>query len=100
MTSGAVVHGAALTARHFGAQSTGGGDAHASTRMALYGQDMAKLTPQEEIKNLEEELLESKLEIKRHHIDFERIRTVLDHFEHDRFMTDETLVKEIRNIVG
>jgi hypothetical protein len=57
------------------------------------------MTASEEIARLEDELIEAKLEIKRHHKDFERIRTVLD--EHDATMVmPGVLIKEIRNIVG
>ena len=39
-------------------------------------------------------------EIRRHHTDFEKVRTALDSYESDRWMEDKMLVKEIRNIVG
>lgn len=72
-------------------------------RMAHRGPDMTiwwDMTLQEEIDQLQDELLEAKLEIRRHHTDFEKVRTALDSYEADRWMEDKMLVKEIRNIVG
>ena len=62
----------------------------------MYGQGM---TDRDEIVRLEDELIEAKLEIRRHHTDFERIRTVLDEYDATMVMPG-VLIKEIRNIVG
>lgn len=57
---------------------------------------MAAKTGKEEISDLEDELIELKLEIQRHHKDFQRIRDMLDDYD----LEHHALVKEIRNIVG
>lgn len=50
----------------------------------------------DEIYQLQDELIEAKLEIQRHHRDFERVRALLDDYD----LEHHALVKEIRNIVG
>ncbi|HJS83824.1 MAG TPA: hypothetical protein VJ742_13445 [Nitrososphaera sp.] len=47
------------------------------------------------------ELTEALLEIKRHHADFQKIRTILDRIELGHPLGEDVqLAKEIRNIVG
>ena len=54
------------------------------------------------ISELDHQLKEADLEVQRHHVDFERVRAVLDHWEGVEYQYEgwDRLVTEIRNIVG